>query len=389
MKIILPLLVLTVAGLVSAAVIMLKPEPVRIDPVPVIPLVEVIDATPESTLLTVSSQGTVQPRLQTTLVAEVSGRIIEVSPHFRPGGFFRAGESLLRLDPADHAANLALEEAALAQAEYTLEREQAEAEQAALDWKDLGIGSPTSLALREPQIRQAQAQLTSAQARVAKAKRDLERASATVPFDGRVRETFVDLGGYVSGNPGTILATVYATDAVEIRLPLTPEELNRITLPDPRPGESPGDGPRVTLSSRQGRHLHTWEGKLVRAEAAFDSRSRLTHVVAEVKDPYTRDPGQPTRPPLQPGMFVQASIEGLPLPEAIAIPRHALREGNTVLVADQADTLQRREVTVASADTQTAILEAGLQPGDRVIVSPMDYAIPGTPLNITTLQTND
>ena len=54
------------------------------------------------------------PRTRTVLVAEVPGRIVSVSPDFVAGGFFRAGEVLLEIDPSDFLTAVKGAEAALA-----------------------------------------------------------------------------------------------------------------------------------------------------------------------------------------------------------------------------------------------------------------------------------
>lgn len=376
-KAFLPVAVLVAGVAITVVVVSSKPEPEHATPTPLAPPVEFLVAAPESVQLTISSQGTVQPRTQTTLTAEVSGRIVSISPRFEPGGFFEKGETLLQIDDADIKAALAIEEANLAQAEFNLVQEQALADQARIDWDDLGEGDPTSLALREPQIKQAKAVLASAQARVEKARRDLERSTVKAPYACLIQEKFVDVGGYVTGNPGTKLATVYATDFAEVRLPLSTDELSLIDLPLAFRGERREVGPAVTLTTQFGSAVFAWEGNIIRAEASVDSRSRLIYVVAAVDNPYGRNRENPQRPPLRAGLFVEATIEGRNLPEAYVIPRFALREGNTVLVAAPDDTLQRKAVTVAQALEDVAIVTEGLAPGDRVITSPVEYAVEG------------
>lgn len=377
MKVILPIIVLAIAVGISVFIIKMKPEPVRQAAEPVVAKVAVVEPERTPVKLSVYSQGTVQAQTRTTLTAEVAGRIIAVSPNFRPGGFFKKGEVLVEIDPADYEANLAMEQANLAQAELTLAQEVAQAEQAAIDWEQLGNGEPTALALRKPQIRQAEAALASAAARVAKAERDLERTRVFAPYNGRVLEQSVDVGGFVSGGPTSPVGSIYSTDVAEVRLPVSDDELARLDLPFEYVGDEAIEGPPVLLTAKTGPREWRWLGRIVRTEASIDERSRLTFLVAEVKNPYVRDPDFPNRPPLKVGMFVQARIEGIPMEEAVVIPRYALRENQTVLVATPGDTLARRSVTVAQSDDETAILTEGLEAGDRIIVSPMEYPIEG------------
>ena len=64
--------------------------------------VDAIPAKIASLNFSVFSQGSVKPRTETTLVAEVAGQIVSVSSNFIAGGFFREGEVLLQIDPSDY-----------------------------------------------------------------------------------------------------------------------------------------------------------------------------------------------------------------------------------------------------------------------------------------------
>jgi len=379
-KIILPIIVLAIVVGLGQIIINSKPQPEKKTPPPRIVAVETLAVQPQSAPLSVSSQGTVRPRVETNLTAEVAGRIDSVSPNFRDGGFIRKGEVLIQIDPVDYEAALANAKAQLAQARFNLAQEKALSEQAAADWEDLGRGDASELALRKPQLEQAQAAIESAEAGVTRAQRNLERTELRAPYDGRVVDQTADLGQYVGAN--STLGRIYGTDVAEVFLPLSNDELARLELPTRLDTEEAVRGPKVLLSTRYGNRTYTWEGQVVRTGATFDQRSRLLDVVVEVKDPLAPSSDQPGRPPLKPGKYVEAFIEGRMIEDAYTIPRSALREGNTVLIALEDDTLTRREVTVIQADTEQAIISEGLEPGDRVVTSPVEYVIEGMQLRI-------
>ena len=77
-------------------------------------LVDTIEAEVVSLNFAINSQGTVRPRTETTLVAEVSGKIVSVAAEFVAGGFFHQGDVLLQIDPSDYETGLKRAEAALA-----------------------------------------------------------------------------------------------------------------------------------------------------------------------------------------------------------------------------------------------------------------------------------
>lgn len=382
MKVILPIVVLGTCILAAYILVALKPAPETKPPEPVISAVKVVMAQPSDIPLQVSSQGTVQARTETSLTAEVAGRVLSISPNFRPGGFVEKGEVLVTIDPADYEANLAEALASLEQAELSLAQEKALADQAKIDWEELGRGEPTELALNLPQVDFAEAGILSAQAAVDRARRDLERTQIRAPYPGRVLEQMIDVGGYVTGSPGSVVGRIYGTDVAEVRLPVTDEEMAYLDLPFAFRNGDESTGPHVVLHADFGGETHEWAGSIIRSEASVDPRSRLLFVVASVDDPYVRHPEFPSRPPLKVGMFVQASIEGKQIEDAYQIPRIALIDNETLLIANGDDKLERRQVKVASSDEQHAVITGGLEPGDRIIVTPLQYVVNGMPLKV-------
>lgn len=323
----------------------------------------------------VRSEGAVRPRTESTLIPQVSGGIEEISASFREGGFFEAGELLVRIDPKDYELALATAEAQVAQAEPALEQELAQAKVVENDWKMLGKEAP-GLGLRRPQIAAARAALLSARAQLERAREDLARTRIRAPYAGRVLEQAVDVGQFVS--PGTVLARIYATDYVEIRLPLSNRQLGFVRLPERYRGdEGPLEpGPPVTLTATVGDTSWQWEGRVVRTEGAIDTASRQLFVVAQVDDPYGRRADG--RPPLRIGQFVEAEIEGRVIEGAFVLPRGALREGTALLIVGGDGRLERRDVTVVWTDRRDAVVKAGLEPGEVVATTPLAIAAAGT-----------
>ncbi|MEJ2521565.1 MAG: efflux RND transporter periplasmic adaptor subunit [Gammaproteobacteria bacterium] len=376
LKIALPLGVLAAAVVGGRMIIASKPEARQFKP-PVVPVaVEATRVAPVDYTVRVRTEGTVAPRTESTLIPQVSGKVISISPAFREGGFFEEGDVLVTLDPRDYQLALASAEAQVAQAESVLEQELAQAEVVKNDCKMLGKQAP-ELGLRKPQIAAARASVLSAKAQLERARTDLERTRIRAPYEGQVLEQNVDVGQFVS--QGTVLGRVYATDYIEIRLPLSGRQLQFVDLPeryrdDPDSERQPG--PPVTLTAELGSERWSWEGRIVRTEGAIDTRSRQLYVIAQVDDPYDRR--EDGRPPLRIGQFVEAEIRGRVLENVFIVPRGALREGNELLVVDDESRLQRRPVTVAWTDVDDAIITGGLAAGDVVNITPLAVASGGT-----------
>jgi multidrug resistance efflux pump len=178
-------------------------------------LVDVMKLDSSSVQFTVQSQGTVLPRTQTVLSAEVSGAIVEISPKFIAGGVFQPGEVLMRIDPTDYGV-------AVKKAQALLKQRQIEYD---------GASKLRSQGYRaEAELASAAAALASAEADVVRAKRNLERTNIQLPYEGMVLSKDADLGQFV--NPGTRLGVTFATNYAEVRLPLTDQDLAFVELPD-------------------------------------------------------------------------------------------------------------------------------------------------------------
>lgn len=375
-----PIAVIVVAVSLAAVMVAARAPVEPVAPELLAPLVRVVEARPVPLRLRVRSQGTVEPRTASVLVPEVGGRVVWVSPALAAGGFFEAGEPLLRLDRTDPEIRLARAEAAVAAArsQAALARRNRErSHQLAAE----GIVSRTALDDADNAAQVAAASLREAEAALLQARRDLARTELTAPYAGRVREKLVDVGQFVER--GTPLARLYAVDYAEVRLPIPDRELAFLELPlDYRGGASPSTGPPVTLRAEFAGTEHVWTGRVVRTEGEIDARTRMITVVARVEDPYGR--GAAGRPPLHVGLFVHAEILGRELPAAVVLPRAALRGDGRVLVVDGEERLRERRIDVVRTDGEQVIVGGGLAPGDRVCVSPLETATDGTPVRTVT-----
>ena len=369
LKPLLPLLIVAAACVGAATMILNRPPVETLTPVVEPPGVRVHEVSLEDVPLAVGSQGTVQPRTESQLVPQIAGRVTWVARSFAQGGFFEAGDVLVRLDPFDYEQVLVSARSQLAQARLRLAQERAEAEVAQREWEALGRGDPHELALRKPQLEDARAAVAAAEAGVERARRDLQRAEIVAPYAGRVRTKSVDIGQYVP--VGSALATIYAVDAAEVRLPLPDDELAYLDLPLSYRGVERQTRPAVTLRATFGGQTHVWRGRIVRTESEIDSVSRMVHAIAEVRDPYAPE-SNPNRPPLAVGMYVEAEISGRTARDVAVLPRQAMRGRDQVLVVTDEDRLSFRTVDVLRTSTESVLVRAGLEAGELVVLSPLD-----------------
>lgn len=374
------LIVLAVVAVIVMATFAAGKRPPRQEAAQAAVLVEAVPARARSLNFVVESQGPVRPRTETSLVAEVSGRVVNVSPDFVAGGFFRQGEVLLEIDPSDYLTAVKRAEAALASRKAQLADERARSRQAIQDWKNLGkTGDVPDLVARKPQLADAEANVLAAEADLDKAERDLQRTRITVPYDGLVRSKRVDVGQFVGA--GTQLGITFSVDTAEIRLPLSTTDVAFLNLPRSTDAD-PADYPAVSLQATVAGETKTWDARLIRTEGVIDESSRVLYAVAEVPDPYGLL-GESTQDELRMGTFVRAAIEGRYIENAVVLPRFVLRNDNTILVANQERELEVREVTVARAEPDEVFLIDGVSDGELVITTTLDAPIPGTRLIIS------
>ncbi len=366
-----------------AAVALLLTAP-RVEPAPYEPVARVVrveTARARDLQLVVRSQGTVAPRVQSELVAEVSGRVLWVSPALAAGGYFAAGDALVRIDRADAEAELRGARAQLirAGAEHTYARRTLERR---VDLKTNSVLSAAQLEDAERAERTSFAALEEARVAVDQAGRDLERTELVAPFDGRVRTKSVDVGQFV--DRGQAVATLDATDHAEVRLPIPDSDLAYLDLPLGRaagtgPGGAGTELPAVRLRASFGGTEHVWTGSVVRTEGQIDPATRMLHVIARVADPYAIAAGS-SRPPLAAGLFVQAEILGRRVEGIFAVPRAALRDRDRLLLVDDADRLHERRVDVLRVEADRVLVRGGLREGERVCTSDLATFVEGMPV---------
>jgi RND family efflux transporter MFP subunit len=320
------------------------------------------------------SYGTVQPRTQSMLVAQVSGQIVSVNENVRDGGFFEKGDILGQIDPRDYEADVRISEASLADARQALAEAEARSNQALEDWERLGnTGDAPDLVLRVPQLEAAKARVSSAKSSLQKANLDLERAQIIAPFAGRILRKLVDVGQVVS--PNTQLAEIYATDVVEIRLPIRNRDLGFIDLPERfRFADANGaNNAAVTIHSDLIGN-ETWNAHLVRTESAIDEAARQLHVIAQIEDPF--GPANVGRSPLKIGQYVTAEIEGSALSEVLVVPNSTIYQGSYVYIVED-DLLRRKDVVIAWQNDNDAIISDGIKDGDQLVTTALGQVTSG------------
>ncbi|MFB1037555.1 MAG: efflux RND transporter periplasmic adaptor subunit [Sinobacterium sp.] len=329
-----------------------KPAPEQVDSVAVdAPAIDVLQIKPGPIVMTVHTQGTVKPWLEIDVLSQVTGEVKEVGASFAEGGFFSKGDSLVQVDELNYETALLRARAKLADAEQLLAVEKGRALQAKREWRNLQDENANALFLRKPQLQSAEAQVAAAKGDVASAKLDLKYTNINLPFAGRIKATHVNLGQFVSN--GMKVASVFSTEKVEVRLPLSDNQVSLLDLPINHGNKSLVDGVPVLLNGVFSGQTWQWQGVIKRTSAVIDDRSRFFYAVAEVYEPFKQ---VDAKPPLNIGQFVRAEIRGRIVDNAMILPRRALRAGNSIWVVDKFNKLRATKVNVLqSLDDQVTV----------------------------------
>lgn len=371
-KVGLPVIIIISSVLLAAGLGALRKPPAKVTEQRLPLLVNTAELQPQDLTYRIASQGTVTPKLETTLISEVNGRILAVSDNFVAGGFFKKGDLLVQVEPADYLTAVKAAEAALAGAKAQLEEERARARVAETEWRSFTEGKAPALGLRQPQLASALANVQSKEAELERAQRDLARTEIRAPYDGMVRSRMANLGQFISR--GSQLGTILGTEVAEVRLPLTDTDFGFLPQQLGSVSEIP-----VTLSAVVAGQPQQWQASIVRTEGVLDERSRVIYAVAEVRDPYQLAGSQL---PLQFGRFVQAEITGVAASQVTKVPRHLLRPGNQLLVVDADNLLQFRAVELNRADANFAYVGSGTVASDRLVISPVTNPLAGTTVRV-------
>lgn len=362
--------VLFVAAIMAYTLVATAPVPQQVEPEDVSTSIRIQTIEKQAVRLKVRSQGTVEPRTESELIPEVSGRVEWVSPSLVAGGFFKEGEVLLRIDNSDYKSSVERARAAHNRADAEDEHARFELKRLQeLVKKNLTSQSNLESAVRSQRI--ASAALKEAEIALTQAQRDLGRTELRAPYTGLVRVKKVDQGQFIQR--GSSVAQVYASDSVEVRVPLADSQLAFLELPLGFRGElPPAQRAGVVISTEYGGRHYEWNGQLVRTEAEIDARTRMVNAVVRVENATDVD-----QPPVPVGLFVNVEIEGRLVDDIVVLPRAALRNQTQVLIVDDENRLRFRDVELLRFDRDEVMIKGGLSAGERVNLSPIQTVIDG------------
>ena len=415
-SVVLSALVLAVGAVASYGLSQLRRPPELKDPSERRYNVEVYEVQPVDLREIVNAFGTARPEKEVVLSAQVAGEVSETHPQLDVGLSVKAhragstsdkgadrylGDLLVRIDPSSYEERVAAARHRLAEDQSELRRITQEEtnlarlyEKIVADWEDSqreyqktaklreqGINTDSDLRRAQMELRQHEkAKLTSNNERdllplrrevterrieshttdLKLSELDLARTFVRPSFDGVLSTVHVERGQYV--RVGEPLLTITAVAEVEIPLAVTLDDYAKL-LPNVRERQYP----LVELAENETARPR-WTGHVVRVSPKADEQTRTATVFIRVDNT-----AQVT--PLLPGTFVHARVEGPVLKQVRTVPRDAILNGKAFVERD--GKIEQRSVVVSRMLHGLALIESGLEAGDRVVLTNLDILYDG------------
>ncbi len=413
---------LLIGGIILATFIATRQGPPESDEAIQQAAVRFIEATPIRPTLQASGFGTVQSARPWAAVANVSGRVVNRHAGLENGEFIEAGTELLVLDPSRY--ELALEQAnadlrgmeaerreLLQEQENTEALHELERQRLALAERELSraesladrdmLSANQRDAQRRATIQQRQSTQTLAnqlaqipvkldrlaarqeQAEVRRklAQEDLDDTRITAPFDMRIGQVEVEAGQQVTRGQRLFVADGIQVAEAPIQISFAHmRDLvaglgeDALTLDGPVPSTKALSGINVRILTGSEERA-SWDARIARVAEGLDPATRTLQVITAIDQPY-RNAQPPRRPALVPGTFVEGRFTVTASEPRLVVPVEAVHQGQVYLV-DEHDRLERRDVQTSRPQNGWVIVEAGLKPGERVIIDDPIPAING------------
>ena len=376
-----PIAVIVLALGISSLLVSFQPEIDKIIPTKILPTIETKKIKLTPIRQSVMAYGIVKPHKQIALASEIAGRVIWVSEKLISGGKFDQFDTLIRIENTDYKLQLdkASAENTRAQVDLGIYENDYQRQQG-LFKKNLISNSQLDDAFK--MYKRAEATLRITQANLEQASLNFQRTEITAPFSGRVQQESIDEGGYLT--VGAPIATLYADDIVEVRLPISNDDLGFLNWPQQMRGTlSPEESIAVSITSTYGGIDYQWQGQLVRIESEVDPKTRLFHAVAVVKNPEFGE-----QPPLTVGLFVTAEIAGRSYDQSVLLPRSAVID-NRVLIVNEDNRLMYREIEIIRINKDSVLVGRGLNNNELICVTPPSIIFEGMEVNPSFQQTLD
>jgi RND family efflux transporter MFP subunit len=304
------------------------------------------------------------------LVARVSGFVQSIG--YTDGDAVEKGKVLFTIEPEPYDLKLKQAEGAEASAQATLKQTQAEYERQANLAKS-GSASKSTLDNATASRDNAEGALQQAEVNTKLAAINVAYAHVAAPFDGIVTARQVSVGDYVGGNGSpSVLANIVQLDPIYVNFSISERDVLRIRAEIRRRGLTPADLKKVPVDiGLQTEDGYPHHGTLDYATPNVDaSTGTLTARAVLANGKHV----------LLPGMFVRVRVPLGAQANALLVPDTALgtdQGGRYLLTVGKDDIVEQHPVEIGELNGTLRVIEKGISPDDRVIVSGIQRAVQG------------
>ncbi|MDR3486438.1 MAG: efflux RND transporter periplasmic adaptor subunit [Bradyrhizobium sp.] len=304
--------------------------------------------------------GSVQAFNTVIVRTRVDGQIDKIA--FQEGQLVKEGDILAQIDPRPYQAALdqavakkAQDEANLANAKLDLHR-----------YVSLGeFATKQQTDTQSSTVQQLIAQIAGDVAAISNARTQLDYATIRAPLAGVTGFRLVDQGNIVNASTQTGIVTIAQIEPIAVIFTAPEEQLQEIKA------ALASQPPRVIALSADGKRvLSTGTLSLINNQVDVSSGTIRLKAIFANKDHA-----------LWPGQSVSTRLLIKTLKEAVVIPDDAIQHGNDGLytfVVDQDNKAVLRKIKVGPSVDGRSVVDEGLTPGQRVIITGQYRVQPGS-----------
>ncbi len=309
-------------------------------------------------------------RLEAVERVDVRSRVAGAvqSVHFTEGTLVKTGDLLVTIDPAPYAAEVDRAQAQVVAAQARLAHAVSEAERAQRLWEEKAIAQ-RELDERVNGGREADANLRAAQAGLAMARLNLGYTQVRAPVAGRVGKLEVTVGNLVAAGPGApVLTTLVSVNPMYASFDADEQVVARALRELPNAREVSRIPVDLGTIDADGTPIH---GRLQLVDNQVNAKSGTVRLRAVVDN---------RNGTLIPGQFVKVRMGHVNPESALLINERAVGTDQSkkfVFVVGLDSKATYREVSLGASVDGLRIVTAGLKPGEQIVVNGLQRIRPG------------
>ena len=374
LKWITPLIIISLSVMVTFFLGFSREDEKKKDIKPYIPNIKSLLIESKDFNIYIESEGHLEPKIKYTLSSEVGGKILFLSNYFDNGLIFEKGDTLAIIDSSDYRIARINARFALADAKLEFLRQKALSDRSQAELDEYNMNSDINdLAKNKPQLEKAEFLFEAAKANYEKAESDIKKTIILAPFRGRIVSN-QSSPGIVLPTPNSPLATIYSTDEMLVRLPISIEEIDLLGLKKENNKILSESEISVNLKAFIGGKEYEILGNYIGISGSIDKMTQKIDLNISI------DNFKKQNLVVDDNLFVNAKVYGKVYQNIFLIPNAAINDrGYVYIIKDKK--IFKRKVEILKAYTDSTLVKSGLSDGERINLTRLEYYIDGMEVN--------